>query len=121
MHKQQGMTTLGILCVLAVVGLLAFAAFKVVPAYLEMTKVYTILDDIERDYSGKPDTDVAKLRTQIGKRINIESIYGVKRDDFQIKRTSEGYEVSINHPNETHYLGNLYLVVKYDKTVVVRK
>jgi len=119
LSKQKGMTGIGMMCIAALIAVIALAGFKVVPFYIEMTKVYTILDDLERDYTGSEALSPANLRTQLDNRINIESVYGLNAKDFEIKRTQDGYNVSIQYAQEVHYLANLYLVVKYDKTVEI--
>jgi len=120
MRKQHGMTTLGMLSIVGIIALLAFGAFKVTPAYLEMFKVYSIMDDLERELSGT-SPDIQRIRGKLANRINIESVYGVDENDFVIKRSSDGYRVSLYHENEASYMGNLYLLVKYDKSVEVIK
>jgi len=119
--KQKGMTGIGMMCIAALVGVIALAFFKVVPFYLEMTKVYTILDDIERDFSNNSSTNAKILRAQIENRIDIESVYGVSPKEFIIKRTHNGYSISLQKDQEARYAYNLYLIVKYDKSVEIIK
>ncbi len=114
-NKQQGITAIGMAVILSMVGLIGYGAFMVLPIYLETTKVDTIMSDIVRDFEGKP-TNATRIRAAIGKRLNIETVNSVSTKDFKIVPVDRNFRVSVAYDREVRYLGNLYLLVRYDKT-----
>ena len=116
--QQRGITAIGMLVILTFVAMVGYAGFIVLPIYLETTKVDAILEDVEKDFSGQP-TNIGSIRNAIGKRLNIESVTSVKTKDFVIKPVNRSLQVGVAYDREVLYAGNLYLLVKYNKTVEV--
>ncbi len=118
--RQQGMTAISFIIVAVFVGIFAFAVLKVMPLYLEQMKVVSILEDVKRDMDGKGPS-IALIRSAIGKRLNIEMVTGIKTKDFTIKKIDRGYRVQAQYERREPYLGNLYLVVVFDKAVEINR
>ncbi len=119
--RQQGMTVIGLVFVAVFVGIFAFAVLKVVPAYLEQMKVGSILEDVKRELDGS-GSSISQIRNAIGKRLNIEMVTGIKAQDFSIKKSSAGgYVVQAKYERREPYLGNVYLVVAFDKQVEIKR
>jgi len=118
--RQQGMTAISFILVAAFVAVFAFAGLKLVPLYLEQMKVTSILEDVKRDLDGS-GASIAQIRSAIGKRLDIEMVTGIKTRDFTIKKTDGGYRVQAKYERREPYLGNLYLVVVFDKQVEIKR
>lgn len=117
--RQQGMTAIGMIIAFVFVGIIAFAALKVLPAYMEQMKVTSILEDVKRDLDGN-QASIAQIRSAIGKRLDIEMVTGIKTQDFTIKKTGTGgYRVQAQYERREPYIANLYLVVVIDKQVEI--
>ncbi len=118
--RQRGITAIGFAFILALVGMIGYAGFIVTPIYLETTKVDTILKDVEAQFAGKP-TNASQIRSVIEKRLNVESVTSVNVRNFVVKPVNRQFEVGVAYDREVRYAGNLYLTVKYDKTVEVKQ
>ena len=116
--RQRGMTAIGMLMILALIGMVGYAGFMVLPIYLETTKVDAVLDDVSKNFSGKP-TNIGAIRIAIGKRLDIESVTSVDAKDFVIKPGNRNLQVSVAYDREVRYAGNLYLLVRHEKMVEV--
>jgi len=117
-NKQSGMTGIGILAVVSLVAIISYGIFILVPIYLETTKVDTIMDDMVTEFSGQPVT-AGKIRGQIDKRLNIETVNSITSQDFVIKPVNRNYQINVAYDASVRYFGNLHLLVKYDKTVEI--
>jgi DhnA family fructose-bisphosphate aldolase class Ia len=51
----------------------------------------------------------------------IEDIQSVGWKEIAIKRTNEGYEVHAPYSVERRFVANVYLLVKFDKSVVIQQ
>lgn len=122
MRKQeQGMTTIGMIILVAFIGLNGFALLQLVPDYLESMRVQQVLNQAKENLDGQKPT-VAQIQSALSKGLTTNSLYDWKaRKDFAIKRNGEGYEVSAIYNRERALVANLYLLTKYDHTVQINR
>lgn len=118
--RQQGITAISFIIAAVFVGAFAFAGLKVMPFYLEQMKVTSILEDVKRDMDGNAPT-ISQIRSAIAKRLDIEMVTGIKTQEFAIKKSGMGYTVKAQYENRAPYIGNLYLVVVFDKQVEISR
>ena len=122
MRKQQkGMTTIGMIILIAFIGLNGFALLQLVPDYLESMRVQQVLNQTKENLDGQKPT-VSQIQSALSKGLTTNSLYDWKaRKDFTIKRNGEGYEVSAIYNRERALIANLYLLTKYEHTVQVNR
>lgn len=118
-NRQQGVTTIGFILMAAVAVLILFGGLRIFPMYMENMKIVKILEDVSSQQQGSK-TSVAKIRTAIGKRLNIEAVSTLKTKDFIVKKTRTGYTIRAQYDASAPYFGNLYLVAKFDDLVEVK-
>jgi hypothetical protein len=120
MHKHQhGMTTIGFILVLAVLGLIAFGVIQMVPVYLENMKIVQVLNQTKSSLDGQNAT-VTEIRDTLEKRVDIEGLREVKaRKDFEIKRSANGFNVSVDYERRRAYIANIYLLAVFDYSVEI--
>lgn len=117
-QKQQGMTAIGWLLVIALVMVLGIVLLKLMPVYLDGYKVYQSLASLEQD-SNAQGKGPAELRTMLMKRLDINMVTDVTKDDISITRTKSGYEVEVDYEARRQLFGNLYAVVAFKKSVAI--
>ncbi len=117
-NKQQGVTAIGFILIAAVAVLVVYAGLRILPLYMEHMKIVQILEDLGSDQQARV-TSVAKIRTEIGKRLDIEAVTALNTKDFTIKKTRTGYSIRVKYDASAPYIGNLYLVARFDDLVEV--
>jgi len=117
-NKQKGMTAIGWLLVIAIVGIFALMLLKLLPVYFEGYKIASSMEALaaDRDMRGKGPNE---LKKSLLRRFDINMIYDIKSDDINISRSANGYSVEIDYEPRVSFLGNLYFLVVFDKTVEV--
>ncbi len=120
MHRQAGMTTLGLIILVAFVGLFVFAAMRLTPVYLNYMKVASVISGVEEEFDGTGASKAA-IRTSLSRRFDIESIAVMKAKDVEIKAVSGGYEVSAQYAHKADFIGNVSFVVDFNETAIIRK
>jgi hypothetical protein len=122
MRKQQrGMTTIGLVMLLAVFGLIAFGVLQLIPVYLENMKVVQVLNQVKGDFEGQ-NASVAQIKTAIGKRVDIEDLREFDwRNDFVITRSPNGYWISTEYDRKKAYVANVFLLVEFEHEVEITK
>ncbi len=118
MRRQQGMTLIGMLIVAAIAGVFLLAGIRLVPIYLEYMKVETTLKEVKKDLDGS-NAGPGQIRTAIERRFDIEAVTAVTARDIKIERSANGYLVSADYEGRAPFLGNVYLVMDFDKAVEV--
>jgi len=117
-QRQRGATFLGMVTILLILGAGLYAGLRLVPVYLEYTKVARALEQV-RDEHSAIDTNPQLIRNSLERRWDVEDIKSIGWKEILIKRTNEGYEVRAQYNVERPFVANVYLLAKFDKSVVI--
>lgn len=118
-RTQRGLTFLSLLLLLAGIGLLGVGGFRLIPVYLADLKIKGALESVRDEFDGV-SASPAELRRALAKRFDIEMIEAISARDVQIERDRNAYRLVADYDREVPYLGNVYLLVKFDHQVAVR-
>ena len=119
-QRQRGATFLGIVVILLILGAGLYAGIRLVPVYLEYTKVARALEQVRDEYSAT-DTSPQMIRRPLERRWDVEDIASIGWKDVDITKTSEGYDVQATYDVERPFVANVYLVAKFDKLVTIQQ
>jgi len=121
--NQRGLTTTAWMMVLVVVGIIAWLAIKIVPIYVENGVVANDLENIKNDAKANGYTSKGEVKSALLKRLSINDVDVINGGNFdelaKYERTGEGFILTIKYANETTLMGDLYLTVKFEKTIEV--
>ena len=118
-YRERGVTFLGWLIILVPVALLVYAGMRLVPVYLEYMKIARTLEQLTSESVGD-GSDARVLRYSIEKRFDIEDVHVITADDIKITKEGGGYKVQASYEATAPYVSNVYLLVVFDKTVVIK-
>jgi len=118
--REQGMTTLGFLILVAFVGLFAFAAIRLTPVYLNYIKVAGVLDGVYDEFDSQNPSRAA-IRTSINRRFEVESVSVITDREIKVTADSSGFLVEAQYDHTTPFIANVYFTVRFDKKVLVRR
>ncbi|MEO0345926.1 MAG: DUF4845 domain-containing protein [Pseudomonadota bacterium] len=118
--RQTGMTTLGLLILLVFIGIFLYAGVRLLPVYLEDLKIAGTFKSLEQEFSGGANSKVA-IEKSIGKRFDVESVNVIASKDIKIRKTSRGYDVSIDYTNKQPFLFNIYFAVDFSHRVSLER
>lgn len=94
MRKQLGVSLLGLIMGLALLGFVGIMAAKLLPAYLEYMAVKKILNAMEA--AGDLKGTVRDIRYNFEKRNAIEDIKSVRGDDLEVTKDGAQAVVTAN-------------------------
>lgn len=116
-NRQLGMTFMGYVLLLAVIGFFAIMAMKLAPVYLEYQSVVRIMNGVaaENDVNTPP----AALRSTIQKRLDVNNIESVNARDFKITREKGEAVLAVQYEARTKFIGNLWFLLEFDHTVAL--
>lgn len=120
MHRQTGMTTLGVIILVGFVGLIAFGGIRLTPVYLNYMKVASVITGVQEEFDGAGPTK-ATIRKSISRRFDIDSVAVIKAKEVEIKTVDGGFEVSATYSHKADFIGNISFLVDFDKRAIIRK
>ena len=116
-HRQRGMTFLGLLCILALVGVVVYAGIRLLPVYLNYLKVVSAMTNVSSEFKGG-GADELSVRRALEKNWGIQDITGVDFKEVEIKKADGGGLVMhVNYDDVVPYISNVSLSVSFDKSV----
>ncbi len=117
-HQQRGATALGMIVILAIIGLAVYAAVRLVPIYLEYFEVVNSMEKVAKE-NPAAQSNPDKLRTGLNRHWAIEDIKTLDYNDIEIRKVGSTYEMTADYRTEVPYIANVSLLVEFYKTVTV--
>ena len=114
-RKQSGLSLVGFLVVLAVVGFAAYIGMKLFPMYQEYYSVQSAMKGLANE-PGVADMDPAKVQDLFFRRLYINYSENVKPQNVKFERTEGGWRMRVNYEVRRPLVGNLDVVGRFDKT-----
>ena len=119
-RRQAGMTTLGLIILVAFVGVFAFAGIRLTPVYLNYMKVIGVVDGVVAEFDGA-NASRAAIRSSISRRFDIESVGEITAKDVKVTKVAEGHEVAATYSHKAPFIANVSFVVDFDKRAIIRR
>jgi hypothetical protein len=120
LKRQNGMTAIGWMMVLALIGFFTLLALRMVPAYLEYYKVVSTLDSLEEE-TGWSEVTPHAIRRLIERRFDISYVHSILPRQVSIKPVGAYYVVTAKYTAREHLAGNVSVVMDFQKQVRVRR
>ncbi|MEN4904954.1 DUF4845 domain-containing protein [Luteimonas sp. TWI1416] len=114
-RTQRGITLLGFVVVLALVGFFAYVGMKLFPMYSEYYSVRSALKGLAAE-PGIASADTARIRELFFRRLQISYAETVKPQDVTITRVPEGLRMDVNYEARKALIGNLDVVGRFQAT-----
>jgi hypothetical protein len=118
-RNQQGMTFIGLFCILALVGVIGYAGIRLSTVYLNYMKVARTMDATASEFKSDNPDPVA-IRRSLDKHFEIEDITGVTVKDIEIVKDEGAVTLHVVYDDSVPYIANVSLSVHFDKTVKVQ-
>jgi len=119
MHKtQQGVSAIGLIIILAIIGAGAYIGFQYFPQYIECGTIDSILGNIEKAHEKTPVTSVKDIRDMIDRQLNMNQMDDMQ-DNFTVTQDGEIYIVKVSYERELNLIYEKK-PMKYEKTLTLK-
>ena len=118
-HRQRGMTMLGILAVVVVVGAWVYVGIRLTPKYLEYMRVASTLEKVRDEYDSNPGTTEFMLRKAVERHFDIDMVQIITPSDIEIDKDGSIFTMRAAYEDTVPLAGNVSFLVQFDKTVEV--
>jgi uncharacterized protein DUF4845 len=122
MHRakhQAGLTAIGLILMLIPVGLAVYIVLKVAPVYIEALSVGDVVNSLKKEFDLK-EKSREEIYTMIKKRLDVNNISSVDKDDIKIQKTVNDVKVAIDYETRVPLFGNVALALSFHKSAVMR-
>ncbi len=112
MNKQKGMTMIGWMFMIAIIGFNGLVAINVAPIYFTDSSIGSMWKNLETDEDlvGRPKRYIRKA---VAKRLRVNNVYDIKKDDIVIKKEKNFYVVSIEYEPRGNVVGTLDYIMTF--------
>jgi hypothetical protein len=114
--SQRGASMSAILVGLVALGFLATIAVKVGPHYLTFMTVRSVMNELQEDPASAGMSRKAVLDT-VDKKLYINGVTTVSRDDFDYSRQKGGDELSVEYEVRETLIGNFDALLTFSHKV----
>ncbi len=114
--KQRGMTGLGWLTVLALIGFFSLLVLKLAPVYLDHYSVASTVRSLEKEplITKKSPAEIRKL---IKKRLNINYVSDLPKNAIKIKKAPGMLKVDVDYEVRENLFGNIDLLITFKEQI----
>ena len=118
-RKQQGLSIVGFIMVLALVIFFVFLGMRIMPIYLEYYSVVSAMNGVAGERGSAKYTPY-DIRAKMMNRLYVSyTDANVKETDIKITRRN-GVQMRVAYEVRTPLIGNLDLVAHFDRSVQLR-
>ena len=116
--RQDGMTGIGWLLVLGLIGFFALSAIRVVPIYIEGIKVKNALEALQKvpNITRKSNAEIVST---LFKTFSVDDVKNVTREDITISKDNGRLTVEVEYESRGPYMGNLEIVASFHEKVEI--
>lgn len=119
-RTQRGITLMGFLMVLVVVGFFALIAIKIFPMYSEYYNMRGAVDELAAQPNAANMT-ASQIYDDLERRFDIAYVSSVKREHIKLVRAGRGVQLSIDYEVRQPMMGNLDVIGRFEHTVQLGK
>lgn len=120
LKSQRGMTAIGWLIVLGLIGFFVLLALRMIPSYLEFFTVTSALESLQNE-PGMADKTPQDIRTMLSKRFDINDVKSITAKDVAVQNQGGSFLVGVDYEVRMPVLGNVDVVMTFAKEVEVSR
>jgi hypothetical protein len=118
--RQNGMTMMSWLIVLAILVFFILIGIKMIPTYIENYSIRQVLINMENDRKVRT-MSAGEMKKSFLKRLKINSVYEFDRKAIQIKKEKFGTRFAVDYEIRKPVAGNVSIVMAFSESALIQK
>ena len=118
LHQQKGVTAIGWLIILGLIGFFVLLTLKMLPSYMEYYKINSTLETMTKDSGFESQ---AEIRDKAERRFDISYVNTITPKDLIIKPYGQSWLVTAKYESRVHLFFNVSVVMDFNKQVKVKR
>lgn len=119
-REQSGITLIGFLVVLMVVGFFAFLIMRLFPVYSEYYSVRQAMKAVAAE-PGIATRTPEQVKEALDRRFNISYVTTPKRNNVRVARQGGNYSLNVRYERRGPLVYNLEYIATFDHTEVLTR
>jgi len=115
--QQQGLTALGWVLAFLVGGLIAMAAVRLIPVYIQSFTVNSIMQSVASDVEYQ---DTRAVNRALRRQMQVNDVRVVDVSEFEVEEIDGRRYLTVEYEHRVPYLANIDFVVSFEKQQVFR-
>ncbi len=117
--RQRGMTMIGILFLVVVVGAWVYAGIRMTPKYLEYMRIASTLEKVRDEFDSNPGTTEFMLRKAVERHFDIEMVEVITPNDLEITKEGGMFTMRAAYEATVPLIANISFLIDFDKSVEI--
>lgn len=117
-NRQQGLTLISTIFVLAAIAVFVLLTLNIVPIYLDHNKVANALKALEKT-PGVENLSEYDVRDNLSKRFNLNYVSDVAQEDIKVTKNGGYLKVVIKYEVAKKLIGNLSVLAEFNDAIEV--
>jgi hypothetical protein len=114
-RRERGMTFIGLVILIAFVGMFIYAGIRLLPVYVEYFNIVRSIEGLKSD----AEVGVPAMKIALEKRFDIEDVKSISYKDVEFRKEGSGWAVHAEYDAPAPFIGNVSFLVHFDKTVIL--
>ena len=119
-RRQGGFSTVALITIIGIASIFIMTLFKLFPMYYGNIKLQSALEALQQDSRIDPKSKRA-IWTSLQKRLYIDSVEWVKRENVSMERKNGQTTVTVTYETRDDFIGNLYLGASFSESIVIER
>ena len=116
-NKQRGASAIGIIIILAILGVGVYIGFQYIPLFIESGTVDSVISSIEQANEKKPFTSTSEIRNMINKQLDMNQMMDLA-DAFTVTKYEDTYTINVYYERQLNLIYEKKLI-ETDKTITL--
>ncbi len=116
-ERQRGMSIIGMLLLLVLIGMVALIAMQVIPMYVQYYSIKSTIESVRKESVGSMSRE--EIQRAIQKRFDIGYVSNVQAKDLNIRNDRRGKILDLVYQDERKLIEGLYVTLKVNESILL--
>lgn len=108
-RRQEGLSLLGLIFILIIVGVIAVLGLKVVPTFTEYLSIKKAITSVKTAGGSIPE-----MRAAFDRQAEVGYIDAISGKDLDIVKNGDDADISFSYPKTIPLIGSVSLLINYE-------
>ena len=115
-ERQRGLTVIGMLLLIVVLGFMALVAMKVIPMYIQYFTIKSTIESIRKEPQ-LAQMGLMDIQTAIQKRFDIGYVDKITAKDLKLRNDRSGRVLDLVYEDDQPLFYGLHIVLKVNEAI----
>ena len=115
-ERQRGLTVIGMLLLIVVLGFMALVAMKVIPMYIQYFTIKSTIESIRKEPQ-LAQMGLMEIQTAIQKRFDIGYVDKITAKDIKLRNDRSGRVLDLVYEDDQPLFYGLHIVLKVNEAI----